>query len=152
MKKESTSVTIFKGGKEDIPEMLQEVTRLIKKIKGNLPETPKITNELSGHGKIAEIETLDGLIKAASTIKAKERAYNDIAKDITPFGLKTPTFALNGHSAKQWIDYIKTTAILVGNKEKLKKLNDVKVILERNLSDQDKFKNDMALFNSILHD
>ena len=149
VKVEDKSTALSTMNIEDVPGMLDLVTKQIKSIKGGIPEGPKTTASLSGFGKIDEISTVESLIKAAATVIVKQEAYNNGAEEIMPEGMKVPEFKLSGVTAKNWLLDIKARVILVANKEKLARLNKIRKTLEENLSSKDKFKRDMQ---SIMDD
>ena len=138
--------------KDDIPALLEKVLDQIKAIKGDLPKEPQTTGELQGFGKIESITTVSKLIAAASNVRAKEEYYNNAAKEIIPEGLSIPPFKVDGHSAGTWISHIKSQIILVANKTKLDKLNQVKAKLEQNLSKEAKLAKDLASIQDIIND
>jgi hypothetical protein len=148
--KASTSTEVAVMGQGDIPKMLDMVNDQIKKIKGGLPDQPHTDKELPGFGKVANIKTVDDLIKAASMVRAKEKAYNEAAKEIIPEGMKKPVFKLQGITAGRWIEDISARVIVVGNKEQLDKLIKVKKKLEENLSAESKLARDLVEIQSIL--
>jgi hypothetical protein len=149
-KKKETTVALL--GQNDVPTMLEQVNARIKAIKGELPEATHTTSNLPGFGKIAEIKTVDMLIKAASSVLGKEAAYKAAAKEIIPEGIKTPQFKIEGSTAKQWLDDIKNRVVVVGHKEQLTKLNSIKTELEANLSAEAKLANSLAKIKGILTD
>lgn len=136
--------------KDDVPSMLQIVTEQIQEIKGNLPKEPKTTKELPGFGKISSINTVEQLIKAASSVIAKKEAYDEAAKEIVPEAIKVPTFTINGVSAPAWLDDIRARVVVVGHKTQLEKLEKVKRKLEENLSAEAKLARDLAEIQTIL--
>ena len=135
----------------DIPGLLKQVTGQISAIKKDLPKQPHTTGELAGFGAIEKISTVEQLIKAASSVEGRMEAYAKAAKRV-PEGIKIPSFKTNGSTGVQWLSHIDSRMIIVGNKEKLDKLNKVKEKLERNLSEKDKLANDLKDIANILND
>lgn len=137
---------------DNVPEMLDFVTAQIKDIKKDIPSGPKTTGTLNGFGKIADIDSVETLIKAAATVRMKQKAYNDAATELISDDskIKVPKCKINGSDAENWIADIKSRIVLVANKEKLARLNKVKSTLEENLSREAKFERDMKKVFDII--
>lgn len=136
----------------DVPSLLEKVTKQIALIKKNIPETAQTTGNLDGFGKINEINTVESLIKAHSSIVSKAAGYNESAAAILPEGIKKPTLLINGYSPASWIEDIKARIIIVANKSELEKLEKVKTKLEANLSAEAKLNKDLSEIANILSD
>ncbi len=150
-KKEASVMDIAKLTSGDIPSLLEKVIEQISTIKKDLPKQPHTTGELAGFGAIEKISTVEQLIKAASSVEGRMGAYVKAAKRV-PEGIKIPSFKTDGSTGNQWLAHIDSRMIIVGNKEKLDKLNKVKEKLERNLSEKDKLANDLKAIEEILND
>ncbi|MGL4385089.1 MAG: hypothetical protein ACRCS4_07295, partial [Flavobacterium sp.] len=136
---------------KDVPSMLELVTKQINTLKGGLPkEASTSTANLDGFGKVSSIDTVETLIKAASVVLAKQKAYNEAAKEVLPEIFKVPPFSINGHSAAQWISDIKDRILVVANKAELEKLEKVKSTLEAHLSAEDKLAKDLLSIANLL--
>jgi len=146
----TTALSIM--GTNDVPAMLEAVTKQINSIKEGLPKQNKTTGELTGFGKIENLKTVDTLIKAASSILGKQKAYIEAAKEIIPEGVKVPVFKLNGSTPDAWLSDIKSRVVLVANKERLDKLTKIQKTLESNLSVKDKLARDLQDIQAILND
>ncbi len=140
--KETTEVALL--GRKDVPTMLEKVTEEIKLIKGELPDSPNTSVELPGYGRIVTINSVDQLIKAASSVISRADAYKLAAKEVVPEGMKIPVFKLGGATKAQWIEDIKGRIIIVGNQAKLDMLYKVKGELEQNLSAEAKLANSLS--------
>ena len=149
-KTQNTQIALL--GTSDVPKMLAQVTAQISLIKGTLPETPKTKADIPGFGKIDDLIDLATIIKAASAVLGKAKAYRDTAEIIMPEHLKTPVFRLNGMNEEEMLEHLKTRAVEVGNKEKLDKLKKIKFTLEANLSQKEKLANDLKKIQNLLAD
>jgi hypothetical protein len=154
MAKKKAEVALL--GQHDIPGFLDTVKKQIASIKGDLPNTPKTTGELPGFGKIENIDKVETLIKAASSVLGREKAYYEAAEEIMPRNtegknlIKVPEFKLEGSTKDAWIDHIKSRMIIVANKTKLEKLEKIKRKLEENLSAEAKLANDLKEIQGII--
>jgi hypothetical protein len=130
---------------DDIPAMINKLNSQILKIKGGIGEEVKTKGALQGFGKIQDIATVSGLLKAYASVKAREEAYHDAADDVlADSGIKTPTLKIDGDSPSSWMSDIKTRVIIVGRKAELTKLEAAKKILEDNLSASDKLAKSLS--------
>jgi hypothetical protein len=139
-------------GVKDVPAMLEAVNKQIAAIKGNMPDKTKTTVALTGFGKIDEINTVESLIKAASTVMAKEKAYNEAAAVVMFEGMKVPAFTINGADSASWLSDIKYRVGIVANQEKLTKLMQIQKTLESNLSAKAKLAKDLADIQMMIED
>jgi len=157
--KKSTGVALVEGtqslatlGQADIPGMLKIVLAKIKELKGNMPETSKTTGILPGFDKkVKEIDTVEELIKAHSSIIGRAKAYNESAEMLEVNIEKFP-FKLEGSTAEEWINDIKSTINIVKNKVALDKFEQVRIKLESNLSAKMKLAKDLEDCQNILID
>lgn len=152
---ESTSTAVATGIQftvNDVPKLLEQVTAKINAIKKGIPESPETTGELENFGKISEIDSVEDLIKAYSSVTTKEEFYKKAAAAILPAGIKCPPLKLSGHSPSAWIKDIEARIVIVANKTELAKLEKVKAKLEENLSAEAKLSKDLADCANILKD
>lgn len=140
---------LIEMGQEAIPGMLKQVLQKIREIKGLIPTESSITATLQGFGKLDDIKSVEELVKAHSVIIAKERAYNESAKDLGLSTKKYP-YMLHGHRATAWISGIQRRVVLVAHKSELDKLNKIKAKLEANLSTKDKLRKDLEDISKLL--
>jgi hypothetical protein len=155
--KEETNTTEIALNKDDItqddiPTLLQAVNEKIKDVKGDLPKTNTTTVKFDAFGAINSMISLEVILKAASVLLLKEKAYNEAVQEFLPEGIKAPKFKINGHTAEEWKSDFRRQAILVGNRTKLEKLKKIKSTLEANLSAEAKLKNDLKNIMTILED
>ena len=139
-------------GQDDIPGMLKVVNAKIDALRKGIPSTPKTTGNLPGFGRIADITTVEELVKAHSSVIGRAKAYRASAKTLVPKEIKTPLFTLGGSTEKEWVDDIKSKVIVVAHKEELEKLDKVKAKLEDNLSSKAKLAKDLQEIGTILMD
>jgi hypothetical protein len=129
---------------------LELVAKQIKALKGNLPSQPHTTKELPGFGKIGSVNVVSDLIKAASTVIERERAYLAAAIIVMPDKIKIPPFKINGSTKDQWVEDIKARVAIVANKTQLDKLQKIKTTLEANLTAEAKLERDLAGIGNLL--
>lgn len=152
MSKKETTTSIALLGASDVPAMLEKVNEQIKNLKGTQPDAPLTDKEIPSFGKIDSITSVKNIIKAASSVLGRQKSYNEASKIVIPEGVKVPTFEVNGMSVKNIIEHLKLRAFEVYNKEKLKKLNNIKSTLESNLSAEAKLANDLKGIQSMLEE
>jgi len=152
MKTENAISTQVKFTQADIPSLLETVNNKIKELSKNDSTVPVITIGLPGFGPIANINDVMRLLQACSTIDAKSEAYDKAADKYLPEGVKKPTFAIEGFSAKAWLDVISLKISEISHKKELDKLRSVKTTLEANLSQEMKLANDLAKISELLNE
>lgn len=149
--KEATGTEVAKKGqfdidnltREDVPGMLELIKKKISELKGKRPNEEKTEGKtLSGFGKISEIKDVSSLVKAYSMLTKKEEAYKEAAKALSVDVSKYP-FKENGVGAAAWKNDIEMRMVDVIHEAELTRLTKVKSILEENLSQEQKFANDM---------
>ena len=137
-------------GQKGVPELLKQVVGKIAGLTGGKVNTKTTKGtRLPGFDEIQNITKVSVLIQAMSSIRAREKAYGESAKELNLSTIKFP-FKLEGFTAKQWIDDIKVKVGTLSNKAELDKLNKIKEKLESNLSAKDKLKKDMEEVARIL--
>jgi len=152
MKKEK-SLNLQSLGTNDVPVLLEKVNEKINEIKKGIPKEVTTKGKiLEDFGRIEDIDDVETLIKAASMVLGKEKAYKEAAKVVVPAGIKVPQFTISGHKAKDWIEAIESRVVEVAYKTELKKLEEVKKTLEENLSAEMKLANDLKKIATILKD
>ena len=128
----------------DVPAMLDNVTKQLEALVGN--NDKKATTDgihLPGFGEINEIEDVQQLIKAHSSINAKEAGFNASCKELK-LKLKLKPFNINGVTPTQWKNDIGLRINAVANKVQIAKLKKIKNTLESNLSAEAKLAKDLA--------
>ena len=137
--------------KEKVPAMLDQINEKIKDLKGGSDKKPSTVGKvLPGFDStIANITDLTTLISAAASISVRKEGYEKAIKDL---GIKTkaPKFTLEGVESEKWIEDIKLRYQEVEFKSQLDQLEEAKTILERNLSKDQQFANDMAKFTDLI--
>ena len=162
-KKAKTEVSTSKGEtglslskqftKEDVPGMLEKVNAAIEAIKQGIPEKKQTTGDLDGFGPIDEIDSVEQLIKAHSSVTGRARAYEASYAALaakSKLKKKAPKFTIGDHSEQAWLDDIDARCIVVEHQSELKKLEQVKTKLESHLSEESKLSKDLAEIGSIL--
>jgi hypothetical protein len=92
------------------------------------------------------IDSITSLIKVWETIHNSIKTNSDAIKALGLDKLELVSeedTQYYGYSLKEWEDDLKLRAIQFADAEKIKKLNKAKKILEKNMSEDDKFAQDM---------
>ena len=92
------------------------------------------------------IDSVNALIKMWETIHNSIKTNSDAIKALGLDKLELVTeddTQYYGYSLKEWEDDLKLRAVQFADAEKIKKLNKAKKILEKNMSEDDKFAQDM---------
>lgn len=140
-----------KLGTKDVPAMIEAVNKQISKLQSEMPYKPRTDGvRLEQFGPIKDLNSMMDLIKAASLVMTKTKAYKEAAKEVMPKNVKTPTFLLYGHTEGQWLNDIKRRILTVAHKNELKKLIDIKNTLESSLSAEANLANDLEKIKGIL--
>jgi len=156
MKKKETGVStetakdLASYTQKDIPGMLKLVVEKIKQLSGNGPvENSTKGKVLSGFDEIDKIESVSTLIAAHSSVNGKANAYKASAEALG-IDIKKYPFKLDGCTAGQWNEDIKTRIAIVANKAELVKLQQTKALLEANLSAEAKLATDLKKIAELL--
>jgi hypothetical protein len=131
----------------DVPAMLEQVTAQLESLAGDTTKKPKTENvELPGFGLLNNIEDVQQLIKAHSSINAKEAGFKASVKELK-LTLKLKPFTVNGIAPDVWKKDIAARISIVANKVQIAKLKKIKATLEENLSAEAKLANDLKAIN-----
>jgi hypothetical protein len=134
MSKKSTGSTEL-AKMDAVPEVLSILDQEIAKLKTINESVYKTGGVLDGFGDLKSEMKIENLIKAYSSVKGRENAYNDAAKDL---GLQTyPQFTANGGTAADWKQDISLRIDIITHKDKLDKLKDYKDKMSKFLSAED---------------
>ena len=132
-----------------VPKMLEQVRAKIKSLKGDTDDANQTTGELEGFGNIFNITTPSDLIKAYSSVKGREAAYNAAAKDMK---IKTvPPFKIGKAGAAKWYADINKCYRIATHKQELEKLAKIESELKGLLSEEDKRQSSMATIADLLN-
>ena len=151
MAKKTTSLPVLKKNRlaqEDVPDMLKVVNEKIAALKGESEKAKQTSGEIKGFGNIYNMERPENLIRAYSSIQAKEAAYNKAVKSMKL--VNAPEFKLDGFTAKQWFQDITDRYSVVTHKEQLDKLNQVKEELSKHVSQEEKLNQSLLNIQDIL--
>ena len=156
-KKETGLVTkdvfdLAKMGQEGIPELLQTVKAKIATLTRGVKEKSSTDGKrIPGFPELESIDKVTILVQAYSSVDGKAKAYEAAAKAMEVNISKFP-FKIDGCSAQQWKDAIKSHTSILVNKTELDKLKQIQKTLEENLSQEEKLKNDLAKIAGMLGD
>lgn len=135
MKNKETKVTAELTVTDKIPEILSVLDEQIGKLKTIAESVYKTAGTLDGFGDIKAETKVENLIRAYSSVKGREDAYNNAAKDL---GLNQyPQFNVNGGTAADWKQDILLRIDIITHKDKLDKLNEYKEKMSKFLSAED---------------
>lgn len=119
----------------EVPEILSALDKEIGKLKTISESVYKTTGNLEGFGDIKVETKLENLIRAYSSVKGREEAYDKAAKEL---GLSTyPQFSISGGTAADWRQDILLRIDIITHKDKLDKLKDYKDKMSKFLSAED---------------
>lgn len=155
--KETTTAVSVQGQftTNDVPALLAQAQAKLEELSGPAKgEVKEITSSLPGFGRIQDIDSLEVLIKAASSIRGKEAGYKAaFKKDFAGLtGKKQPAFAIEGHSASLWIKNLQGRYVEIASKEEIAKVKEAISILEDNLSKDAKFNASMQKIAGIFRE
>ena len=136
----------------DIPSLLATVNAKIKELSKRDNTELVIVAALPAFGRIDSIKDVMTLLQACSSVEGKYESYLKIAAKYLPAGTKAPVFKIQGHTAKEWLDFIQLRINEVTHSKELAKLTAVKLTLESNLSQEMKLANDLKKINEILNE
>jgi|GEM_PF-2765410 len=135
--------------KENVPAMLEMTNKKIKELENRFGgNEDKLSNDdLDGFGPISDITDVSDLIKAISSVQGRETGYKSAIKvaDKTVTLTKYP-FKLNGSSPSTWIKCINQRIGQITYQAEIDQLKKAASFLEKHVSDDMKFENDMAKF------
>jgi hypothetical protein len=134
MKKEEKSTVALTKANE-VPQILSVLDNEIGKLKTIAESVYKTTGILDGFSDIKAETKVENLIRAYSSVKGREDAYNNAAKEL---GLNQyPQFNVNGGTAADWKQDILLRIDIITHKDKLDKLNEYKEKMSKFLSAED---------------
>lgn len=153
-KKEETLSLATVTSRDQIPDLLNKVIskkKDLKKAYGG--DVEDLTNDdLQPFGKISKLTDVPTLVKAISSIKGREAAYEDAFKLVTIPGVvadKYP-FRINNTSSKRWVEVINKRIGQITYEDQMKKLDELEKICEKYVSDDQRFANDLAKIGDVL--
>lgn len=131
-KKETALALTHSAGVPDLLEVLNQKIAALKHIEESVYKTG---GTLEGFGDIKTEMKVENLIRAFSSVRGRENAYNDAAKEL---GLKTyPVFTISGGNAEDWKKDILLRKAIIEHKDELDKLNGFKAKAAEFLSKED---------------
>lgn len=118
--KKNTAIMLSKNA--DVPQVLEVLKKKLASLK-EIVDTPyKTQGNLEGFGDIKVETKIENLIRAYSSVKGREKAYHDAAKDL---GKTTyPAFVVSGGDADAWKSDIMLRIAIIEQKETHDKLSN----------------------------
>ena len=131
-KKTTTTAVAITGA--SIPEVIEVLNQKLAELKHIEECVYKTNGNLDGFGDLKQETKIENLIRAFSSVRGRENAYNDAAKELN---LKTyPVFTVNGGTAADWKQDILLRKAIIEQKETLDKLNDFKAKASKFVSEE----------------
>ena len=133
----------------NIPDVLEKINEKLASLKKITDSVYKTSGSLgNGFGDIKTEMRIDNLIKLYSTICAKEKAYDEAAKDlgVSPY----PEFSVNGFTVADCKSDIKLRIDILSHQEQLDKLNKAKDLVSKFLSEEDQKRMALEQLKDIL--
>lgn len=145
-KKGSMALTLTGGA----PSVLEKLDAEIAKIKHIEESVYKTAGQLDGFPTNIKEETkVENLIRAFSSVRSREIAYDEAAKEL---GVKTfPAFSINGGNTEDWKKDILLRKAIIEHKETLDKLTGFKEKMSKFLSAEDQQKMLLSEMNDFLN-
>ena len=129
---------------DDVPGMLEKVSAQLEALIGSEDKKSSTDGiELAGFGMLNDIEDVQDLIKAHSSINAREAGFKASVKELK-LKLKLKPFTISGVTPNIWKADIAIRISKVANKVQIANLKKIKSTLEENLSAKDKLSKDLA--------
>lgn len=135
MSKKATTTTNALAKIDEVPEVLSLLDQEIGKLKIISESVYKTSGQLEGFGDIKAETKIENLIRAFSSVKGREKAYEDAAKDLGQ--VTYPQFNVSGGTAADWKQDILLRIDIITHKDKLDKLNEYKDKMSKFLSAED---------------
>lgn len=137
-KSKSTEVAIEgQFDAENVPTYLAQVKLEKEKLKKEFGEDQITDGNLPDFGNLSEIDTVSGLIQAASSVIDRENLWKEGCKALG-IDLKKHPFKLNKWGADKWLNDIKRRVGEVTYKDKVAALERIEIHLEELLDDKHK--------------
>ena len=132
MKKETSNALAINTPTMDVLEVLNKKISDLREV---TECSYKTSGQLEGFGDIKTETKVENLIRAFSSVRGREKAYEDAAKEL---GLKTyPAFTVNGGNSESWKSDILLRKAVIEHADELKKLNEYKEKISRFMSEAD---------------
>lgn len=132
----------------NVPGIISALETKIKELNHVTDSVYKTSGVLEPFGDIKRETNVGNLIKALSSVRGRETAYNDAAEAL---GLTTyPAFEINGGNSADWTQDIQLRINIITHKETLDKLNSYKEKFQKFLSEEDQKAMLMAEMASFL--
>jgi len=153
MKKRVSALSV-KGQftQESIPAMLEKVNEQIKALRGDREKATRIEGDLGVFGKVRDIKDPDILRGAYTWVTnntEKISQFDKVFLEVDP-STKLKPIKTSGYSVAQWQEEILSQYAEITFEGKLKKLTEVKRILEENLSAESKLEASLKNVAEIL--
>ena len=134
-KKEATSTSTAVALSMEVPSVIAALEAKIKALDHITDSKYRTGGNLDGFGDLKKETNIGNLIKAFSSIRGREKAYNDAAEEM---GLTTfPVFEANGSNAEDWKQDILLRIAIINHKDTLDKLTEYRNKMKEFLSKED---------------
>jgi hypothetical protein len=120
---------------KDVPKVLVILDEKLKNLKEIEETCYKCPSNLDGFGPIQSEMKVENLIRALSSVRIREKGYNDAVAELK---LTTvPVFTIGKATADQWKHDIELRIKIINHKETFDKLNTYKDKMSKFLSEED---------------
>lgn len=123
-----------------VSEALGLINAKLEKMK-NISDTQYCVahlHQLDDFGDITKQTLVPNLIRAWSSVKSKEAAYNNAAKDLLD---TVPVFEISNGTPEQWLKDIKLRLAIINNSEVINKLKAMKDQMSLFMTEEEKREN-----------
>lgn len=135
MTKKADKATVALAKIDEVPGVLSLLDQEIGKLKIISESVYKTSGNLEGFGDIKAETKIENLIRAYSSVKGRENAYNDAQKELKV--TSAPAFTVSGGTSADWKQDIMLRIDIITHKDRLDKLNDYKEKMSKFLSTED---------------
>lgn len=133
--KESTALALVGTS---VPDVLTVLSEKLKELKAITECNYKTSGSLEGFGDIKSETKVENLIRAFSSIRGREKAYNEAAQEL---GLETyPVFNVSGGNAADWKQDILLRKAVIEHDDTKKKLETLAEKAKKFLSEKDQYQ------------
>lgn len=132
--KASTELTVSVS----VPDVLSVLSEKLKELKAITECNYKTSGNLEGFGDIKSETKVENLIRAFSSVRGREKAYNEAAQEL---GLETyPAFNVSGGNASDWKQDILLRKAVIEHDSTKKKLETLHEQAKKFLSEKDQYQ------------
>lgn len=115
-KNKKTTVVVSNGNLPSVPDQMEMLKKELSQLKAITETQYKTTGNLESFGNIKSETSVSNLIKAFSSVRGRENAYNEAAAEM---GMESyPAFEISGGNKEQWKHDIKLRIAVINHAER----------------------------------